>query len=148
MCVWHSSGMYIHMYVQCIQGLFQSRLGTADYALVTSSLNYNVSLVTWTVIHMTAAKFKPLIFSVLGFALSNVAKHFHDFEWLLLVACMILLCHNKRTEFGKPHAYLEPMCASENCQWCGEPYFAVSAISGGHILPQIPRQGKHKSLRI
>jgi hypothetical protein len=27
-----------------MQGLFQSRLGTADYALVTSSLHYNNSL--------------------------------------------------------------------------------------------------------
>jgi hypothetical protein len=49
-------------------------LGTADYALVTSSLQINDSLVTWTVTHMTAAKFKPLIFSVSGFALSNVAN--------------------------------------------------------------------------
>jgi hypothetical protein len=49
-------------------------LGTADYALVTSSLHYNDSLDTWTVIHMTADKFKPLIFSVSGFALSNVAN--------------------------------------------------------------------------
>jgi hypothetical protein len=34
------------MYIQYIQGLFQSRLGTADYALVTSSLHYNDSLGT------------------------------------------------------------------------------------------------------
>jgi hypothetical protein len=52
------------MYIQYIQGLFQSRLGTADYALVTSSLHNNDSLVTGTVIHMTAAKFKPHIFRV------------------------------------------------------------------------------------
>jgi hypothetical protein len=32
------------MYIQYIQGLFQSRLGTADYALVTSSIHYNDSL--------------------------------------------------------------------------------------------------------
>jgi hypothetical protein len=65
-------------------------------------------------------------------------------------ACCLhdLLCNDKHTEFGKPHAYREPMYASENCQWCGEPYFAVSAISIGDILPQIPMQGKHKSLRI
>jgi hypothetical protein len=62
------------MYIQYIQGLFQSRLGTADYAPVTSSLQYNDSLDTWTAIHMTAAKFKPLIFSVSSFALSNVAN--------------------------------------------------------------------------
>jgi hypothetical protein len=54
----------------------QSRLGTADYVLVNSSLHYNDSLVTWTVIHMTAAKFNLLIFSVLGFALSNVTNIF------------------------------------------------------------------------
>jgi hypothetical protein len=36
------------------------------------------------------------------------------------------------------------MCVSENCQWCGELYFAVSAISMGDILPQIPMQDKHK----
>jgi hypothetical protein len=43
--------------------------------------------------------------------------------------------------YDKPYAYLESMCVSENCQWCGEPYFAVSAISIGDILPEIPRQG-------
>jgi hypothetical protein len=59
-----------------IQDLFQSRLGTADYALVTSSLHYNDSLVTWTLIYMTAAKFKLLIFFVSGFALFNVANIF------------------------------------------------------------------------
>jgi hypothetical protein len=123
-------------------------LGTADYALVTSSLRNNDGLVTWTVIHMTAAKFKPLIFSVSGFALSNVANNFHDFGWLLLVACMILLCNHKRMAYEEIYAFREPMCASENCRWCREPYFAVSAISIGDILPQIPRQGKHKSLRI
>jgi hypothetical protein len=48
-------------YLQYIQGLVQSRLGTADYAPVTSSLHYNDSLDTWTAVHVTAAKFKPLI---------------------------------------------------------------------------------------
>jgi hypothetical protein len=66
------------MYIQYIrvQGLFQSRLGTADYALVISSLHYNDSLVTWTVVHMTASKFKHLsVFSVSGFALSNITNN-------------------------------------------------------------------------
>jgi hypothetical protein len=64
------------MYIQNIQGLFQTRIGTVDYALVTSSLRYHNSLHTWTVVHMNAAKFKPLIFSVSGFTLSNVANIF------------------------------------------------------------------------
>jgi hypothetical protein len=29
---------------------------------------------TWTVVHTTAAKFKPLVFPVSGLALSNVAN--------------------------------------------------------------------------
>jgi hypothetical protein len=70
--MWYSSRMYIR--VQYIQGIFQSRLSTADYALVTSNLHNNDSLVTWTVIRMTAAKFKPLIFSESGSALSNVGN--------------------------------------------------------------------------
>jgi hypothetical protein len=49
------------MYIQYRQGFFHSKLFSADYALVTSSLHYKDSLGTWTVIHMTAAKFKPLI---------------------------------------------------------------------------------------
>jgi hypothetical protein len=47
----------------------------------------------------------------------------------MLVACMILVCNHERTEFGKPHAYRGPECAPEDRQWCGEPYFEVSAIS-------------------
>jgi hypothetical protein len=35
---------------------------------------YNSSLVTWTVVCLTAAKFKPLVFPVSRFALSNVAN--------------------------------------------------------------------------
>jgi hypothetical protein len=59
-CVIHISNMYI----QYTQGLLQSRLGATDYALLfTSSSCYHGSSDTWTVVHMTAAKFKPLIFS-------------------------------------------------------------------------------------
>jgi hypothetical protein len=95
---------------------------------------------------MTAAKLKPLIFSVSGFALSNVANIF--IFMILDDFCMILLCNHKRMAYEKINAYPEPMCVSENWQWCGEPYFAVSAISIGDILPQIPMQSNHKSLRI
>jgi hypothetical protein len=36
------------------------------------SLRYNSSLDTWTVVGLTAAKFKPLMFSVLGFTLPYI----------------------------------------------------------------------------
>jgi hypothetical protein len=41
---------------------------------IISSSCYNSSLATWRVVFLKAAKFKPFIFPVSGFALSNVAK--------------------------------------------------------------------------
>jgi hypothetical protein len=55
-------------------------------------LCYNGSLVTWTVVGLTTAKFKPLIFSLwLHHILYPEYVHFYDFVWYLLVACTILL---------------------------------------------------------
>jgi hypothetical protein len=68
-------------------------------------LCYNGSLVTWTVISLTTAKFRPLIFSVS-----------HDFVWLLLVACTILLHIRIHTESWKPCANRGPVCTLENFQ--------------------------------
>jgi hypothetical protein len=42
-----------------------------EYLLGTTAV-----LDTWTVVHMTAAKFEPLIFFVWGLALSNVTNIF------------------------------------------------------------------------
>jgi hypothetical protein len=73
--------------MQYIQGLFQARLGAADYALVTSSSRYHGSLDAW-VVHMSAAKFKPLTnISCVGLRL---VQHFlfHDCELFLLVYCI------------------------------------------------------------
>jgi hypothetical protein len=41
------------------------------YSLVTDA---KTALHTWTVVNMAAAKFKPFVFPVSGFALSNIAK--------------------------------------------------------------------------
>jgi hypothetical protein len=51
-----------------------------------SNLCYNSSLVTWTVISLTASKFKPLICSMYGFALSYgvnicIVIDLYDFCW-------------------------------------------------------------------
>jgi hypothetical protein len=51
--------------------------GQAQYSRkcpIISSSCYNGSLSTWTVVCLTAAKFKPLIFPVSGFTLFNVAN--------------------------------------------------------------------------
>jgi hypothetical protein len=45
-------------------------------------LCYNGSVVTWTVVSLTTAKFKPLVFSVPGFVLSYAANMF-----ILMVLC-------------------------------------------------------------
>jgi hypothetical protein len=90
---------YLHFclsHIYHIQGLFYSRLGTADYALLlTSNWRHNGSPDVWMVVNMTAAKFKPFIFPVSGFALSNIARIFvfMIFVWLLLAA----ECHGFHT---------------------------------------------------
>jgi hypothetical protein len=74
--------------------------------------------------------------------------HFRDYEWFLFVFCTILLCNRKSTELGKLHVlYPESMCDLENCQWCGEPCFALATISTDRFLHQIPRRDRHKSLQ-
>jgi hypothetical protein len=110
------------------------------------SLCYNGSLVTWTVISLTAAKFKPLIFSV-WIRLVHFYEHVrsHDFVWPLLVTCTILLRNRIHTEGWKLCANRGTVCTLKNFQWCGEPCFAGVVISRGGCLPQIPRRGKHKS---
>jgi hypothetical protein len=42
---------------------------------VIISSRYNDSLVTWTVVSLATAKFKPLIFPMLGFAFSSIANN-------------------------------------------------------------------------
>jgi hypothetical protein len=102
--------IYIYTHTHTHTSFFQSRLGTADYALlVTISSNYRSSLDTWTVVQLPAFKFKPFVVSVWGFAQYCVHFHFHDCEWFLLVFWIPLLCNRKRTEFGKPHAHRGPM---------------------------------------
>jgi hypothetical protein len=65
-----------------------------------SCLSYLVIIVTLTVVSLTTAKFKPLIFSVSGFALSYAANMFvlmilYD---LCFVACTVLLYNHTHTE--------------------------------------------------
>jgi hypothetical protein len=62
--------------VQYVQGLFSVQAQYNRLCPISSSFRYNGSLDTWTVVCLTAAKFKPLVFPVSGFALSNVANIF------------------------------------------------------------------------
>jgi hypothetical protein len=70
--------------------VYTSIQGLLSVQAVLISSSYNGSLVTWTVVRFTAAKFKPLIFSVSGFAFSNIVNIF------ILWFCMTSACwlHN------------------------------------------------------
>jgi hypothetical protein len=108
---------------------------------------YNDCLVTWTVVSLTTAKFKPLIFSMSGFALSYTVNMFSllilydfcllpaQFHYIIVYIWKVESCANHRL-----------VCTLENLQWCGKPCFAGAAILRGRCLPLIPKQGKHKSL--
>jgi hypothetical protein len=132
--------IYIYIRPQSVQVQY-SRSCT-----IISCSCYNDRLVTWTVVFLTAAKFKPLIFPVSGFALSNVAD-ICIFMILcdMLVACIILLYNRIHTEVWKPFVNREPVCALENCQCCGEFCFAGAVISVDVCLSQTLRRDKHKS---
>jgi hypothetical protein len=113
-------------------------------------LCYNGSLVTYTVVRFTTAKFKPLIFSMSGFALSCTTKVFilmisYD---LCLSSAQFCYTYNRiYTEGWKLCENRWPVCTLENFQWCGEPCFFIgAAILRGGCLPLIPRRGKHKPL--
>jgi hypothetical protein len=45
----------------------------AQYSRSCHNLRYNSNLDAWKVLRLAAAKFKPLMFSVSGFALPNMA---------------------------------------------------------------------------
>jgi hypothetical protein len=117
---------------------------------ISCSSCYNRCLVVWTIVHLTAAKLKPLICFYVGLHLFRCGErlYFHDFVWPFLVACTVSLCSHKYTVLRKSCAPRGPVCTSEIYQWCGEPYYASAAISKDGFLQKIPRRGKHKSLLI
>jgi hypothetical protein len=79
-----------------------------------ANLCYNSSLVTWTVVSLTTAKSKPLIFfyAWLRLLVRYEHVHSHDFVWLLLVACILLLYNRIRVYKNgwKPCANRGPVC--------------------------------------
>jgi hypothetical protein len=72
----------------------------------------------------------------------------HDFVWLLLVACTILLHTSIHMEGWKPYANHWLVCTLENFQWYGESCFASPAVLRVRCLPLILRWDKCKPLLI
>jgi hypothetical protein len=66
--------MYIiYLYKICMRPLSVQAENSRSFSILSSS-GYDGSLVTLTVICLTAEKFKPLIFSVWGFVLSSIVN--------------------------------------------------------------------------
>jgi hypothetical protein len=131
-----------YIQIQC-----QFRLCKADHVYITY-LSYKGSLVTWTVLSMVAAKFKPFLVSMSRFAFYFTENriYFHEFAWLLFVVCKILFYIGVHTEGWKPYANRGPMYAYKNVQWCGEYCSAGVAVLRRRCLLQISRWSKQKPL--
>jgi hypothetical protein len=76
---------FLHVtHVLCIYNIYTRPLSAqAQYnrsCPIICTLRYNSSLGTWMVARLTAAKFKPLIFPVLGFALPYIAD-----MWIFMI---------------------------------------------------------------
>jgi hypothetical protein len=64
---------YMYVCTTCTRPLSAQAQYSRSWPIISRSC-YNSSLVTWTVVCLTAPKFKPLIFPVSGFVFSNVAN--------------------------------------------------------------------------
>jgi hypothetical protein len=67
--------MFYMLLSMCTYNIYKVSVspGSVQQIMPSSSLRYNGSLATRTVVCLTAAKIKPLLFSVSGFTLSNIA---------------------------------------------------------------------------
>jgi hypothetical protein len=100
-------------------------------------LCYISSLVTWTLVSSTIAKFKPLIFSVSGFTLSYTTNMFilmilYDFCLLPAEFCCIIIYIQKVESCVH-------LCTLESFQWCTEPYVlealaSVISVCSPHVI--------------
>jgi hypothetical protein len=89
---------------------------------IISSYCYSSSLVTWTVICLTAAKFKPLIFSVSGFALSNVANI------SIFIYRFMFLLYNLGSDHTE-NSSIAQQWTSTLVTYCGRLYLATGCLS-------------------
>jgi hypothetical protein len=147
------------VFVQCTYRIYNKLLKILPFALFTSPpsievlekrpcllliLCCNGSLVSWTVVSLIAAKFKPFIFYISGVVLFYAANKFipvilYDFCLLPTHFCYIIVYMRKvetrvQTRAGV-HFGIFPMVRRT---------FFARVI--GVCSPKIPKRGKHKSL--
>jgi hypothetical protein len=120
---------------------------TEQIMLILRILCYNGSLVTWTVAILTTAKFKPLIFSVSGFALSYTADMFilmilYDLCLLPAQFCYIIVYIRK----VKSYVQIADRCLAMDVLYCCTHYLAVGCLPriclrGNVFIEPLPSTG-------
>jgi hypothetical protein len=102
---------------------------------------HNGNLVMWTVVSVTTAKFKPLIFSMSGFTLSCTANLMIPYDFCLFPVqfCYIMVHIRKVKSCVQVADRCAPWKISSGVQ---KPCFACAAILGGRCLPLIRRREK------
>jgi hypothetical protein len=126
--------LYVYARPLSVHALF-SRL-----CLILHSSCYNSSLVTWTVVSLTAAKFKFMC-SVSGFTFSCL------WFYIISACCLhnfIIYTYKKSSLKVFSSSWISVRLGSG--QWCGEPCFACTAVTVVECLPQFPMWSKLKLL--
>jgi hypothetical protein len=67
---------------------------------IKSNSGFNSNLVTWSVIHLTTTKFKPLTFSVSAFALSSEQLLLLSLSFMLILKVIWPVCFGVGPSFG------------------------------------------------
>jgi hypothetical protein len=148
-CITHIACYWKFFLLHSIKVLCQFRICKADHAYLTY-LMLQRQLCHLNVTSLTTAKFKPLILSMLGFALSYTVNVFilmilYDFYLLAAQFCYVIVYMRKDES---PVQIADLLCTSENFRWYGESCFAGASIIRVRCQPIILRRGKHTSLLI
>jgi hypothetical protein len=106
----------------CFCTIYKSSVSTGfakQIMLILRVLCYNGRLVTWTILSLITAKFKPLMFSLSGFALSYTTNMFilmimYDFCLLSAQFCYIIIYIYIYVEGWKPCVTRGPVFTLEN----------------------------------
>jgi hypothetical protein len=119
--------LYVIKCIQYIKGLLLVQDQYRRSCSIISSSCY-VSLVTLTVVCLTATKIKPLIFPVSGFALFNVVNI------CILLFCMVSACCLNTTELIVPTVFI---ITSRHAPHTKHSFFIVACvfIAAGSFLP-------------
>jgi hypothetical protein len=106
---------------------------------------YNGSLGTWTVVCLTATKFKPLIFPLLGSPCPILRTFAFSLFCVTSAVCLryiVIYVRKFESHLQIANRRISWKMSSGAENFC----FAGAAISVDGYLPRTPRRGKHKSL--